>query len=293
VLNNRELASVIIIGALVTLCCLSRDLRRSLGRVAAAAFTPKLTFLWVLYAAVIGAAEFGLHRAGLRYPDSVKDAAVWGVIAGLPIYVKFDQASKDPELLARALFDALRLTALVEFFVNLYVFPLWVELPLQIVLLVVGVLAAYANVDSSTPANLRGCLSSATPVLGLALILTVAVHVGTNAHQINWRDTGMAFAQPVGLTVAAVLATTVVAFISAYEIALGVQLTYPLRDARPHLRHRLALIIGLTWRLRHVRQFGGAVSVRLRRTATFHSALQVVRDYRRGKIGPSDWPDLA
>src|SRR3954451_1119823 len=102
-LNNRELASAIIIGTGLVLICLERDLRSGLWGVAKHAFVSKLSVLWLLYAATMTGAVVGLRAIGLRYQGSVKDAAVWALIAGLPIYVKFADAGAKPGLLARAL----------------------------------------------------------------------------------------------------------------------------------------------------------------------------------------------
>jgi hypothetical protein len=254
-------------------------------------FAPKLCLLWVTFIVCIGAAEYGLWSAGLRYDGSIKDAVVWAVLAGLPIYVKFDNASKDPSLLTRALLDALRVTALVEFFVNLYVFPLWVELPMQLLLILIGLLATVANMQETTPREVRGCLNSLSALGGLAIVVVVAVHLGRHWSAIDWRQTALSFAQPLALTVAAVVATWLVAIVAAYEVTLGFALAYPLGEQEPRGIHRLALVAGLGIRLRKIAAFRGAVSVRLRRTTSFRAALAVVHAYRQGRISPDDWPD--
>jgi len=292
-LNNRELASAIILFAAIALVCSTRGGRRGLFDVLKAAFAPKLCILWSVYVAAVGGAEYGLLSVGLRYDGSIKDAVVWGLIAGLPIYVKFDKAAKEPGLLSRALLDALRVTALVEFFVNLYVFPLWVEIPVQLVLLFIGLLAAFANAQRSTPVEVRSFLNRIAAMGGLALITVASLHVATHWSNTDWRQTGLSFLQPLALTVAAVAVTAVVTIVAAYEVALAVALRYPLVGSSPAIRHRVALIFGLKFDLKKVATFGGAVSVRLRQAESFASALAVVRAYRDGHIGPTDWPGIA
>jgi hypothetical protein len=239
----------------------------------------------------IGTTEYGLLKAGLRYDASIKDAVVWALIAGLPIYVKFDSASKDPTLLTKALFDAVRITALVEFFVNLYVLPLWVELPVQLLLLSVALAATAANMERSTPPAARRFLDRLWTFGGLMIVVVVVAHVVTHRSKIDWHETGLAFLQPVALTVAAVIATALVALIAAYEVTLGVNLRYPLSEREPRAIHRAALVLGLGFRLRMIAAFRGAASVQLRRTESLRAALAVVRKYRDGQIGPTDWPE--
>lgn len=50
-LDNRELASVIILASLLLSACLKSDLRSSIGRALAAIFAPKLCLLWAIYIA--------------------------------------------------------------------------------------------------------------------------------------------------------------------------------------------------------------------------------------------------
>jgi hypothetical protein len=292
-LNNRELASVILIGIALVAAITQRELRESIGDFAKQAFASKLLLLWVIYAGAIGSAEYGLIRAGLHYKGSIKDAVAFALIAGLPIYLKFDAAATNPGLLRRAIFGTLRAAAVVEFFVNLYVFPLWVELLLQVVLIALGVLNAFAEVEKSVPKEVRGCLSWLASISGLALIVVVAVHLGTHWSDIEWRVTGLSFLHPIALTPAAVGATTVVMYLAAYEEALGYRLRYPRTDLPPRAIHRVALLVGLHLHVRKVKGFAGAVSVRLRQTQSLRQALAVVHAYRDGRITPADWPGLA
>jgi len=93
-LNNRELASAILLGSGLIAACFSGSLRSKLLSLVRAAFGWKLSTLWVTYIGLVVATTYGLHRIGLGYPDSAKDAVVWGLIAGLPILFKFGVAGR-------------------------------------------------------------------------------------------------------------------------------------------------------------------------------------------------------
>lgn len=101
------------------------------------------------------AATYGLHRVGLGYPDSTKDAVVWGSIAGLVILFKFNDAGEAPRLLRYTLGGAFGATALVEFFANLYVFPLFVQLFFQPFVAVVKWSSVIAARDEKTQAGVK------------------------------------------------------------------------------------------------------------------------------------------
>jgi hypothetical protein len=291
-LNNRELASTILLLGCLTAVVLRREMRGSVAGVIRSALAPKLALLWAAYAGCLGGAVLVIGHFGLRYDGSTKDAVVWALIAGLPIVFRFDRAARQPGLLVYALVGAIKWTTLVEFFVNLYVLPLWAELPLQALLTFVALIAATAETVANAPLSTRRFLNGVVAVGGGALLLATTVHVVVQWGSIDWRATGLAFLQPMVLTIAVVLFTTVVGLLSAYEL-LFLRLQFPRTAGAVAARHRLALVLGLHLRLTKISGFAGALTVRLRSATSLGSALAVVRDYRRGVLHANDWPDAA
>ena len=281
-LNNREMASVIVLGSALAMVCLWPGVRRSFVSVLASLFGRKLMELWLLYGLSVSAAALVLDRIGLRYPGSVKDVVVWAVIAGLPIYVRFVNVQEHPDLLLHGLLKTVRATAFVEFFVNLYVFPLWIEIPVQCVILIVAVLSGYANADTSTPQVVRTFLARVLLLIGGAMLLWSAAHVLDGWHHISWKNTAFAFVQPVALTVVAVIMTAVVAVLAAHETA-WTRLQFPRVEPRLRLRHQLALLFGLHVRLHKVAGLGATTGAELKATESFAAALGVVRRYGRSE----------
>jgi hypothetical protein len=287
-LNNRELASAILIGAFVVFMLALPGVRGSLLPLVKTAFGPKLSLLWMIYGASVTLSVLGLRHVGLRYDGEVRDAVIWALVAGLPIYLRFDKASRKPELLRKAFLESIGLTAFVEFFVNLYVFPLWGELLLQVFLLFSGLLLIVAKPNPEQK-QLAGCLAAAQALGGIGALVFVLVESLVHISDTPWADDGMSLLQPVVLTAVSIAVTAVVSLVSAYEVTLTM-LRWPLACEAPRARHRLALILGLRWHVAKVANVSGAISVRLRNTTSLGEALHVVRQYRRGEIGPEDWP---
>ena len=179
-LNNRELASVILVGGFVLVMCIKTDVRSSVGQLLRSIVASKLMIIWVIYAGAVAGAVYGESKIGVHYDAYIKDAVVWAVIAGLPLLGKFDAVSKDPELLGRLLLDAVRVTAFVEVFVNLYVFPLWVEIPGQAFVALVAMTSVVAGMDEANK-PVKHLLDG---VLGVAGVTAIAWTDGT------WRRTG-------------------------------------------------------------------------------------------------------
>jgi hypothetical protein len=284
VLNNRELASTIWLtfGIAVALC--RADLRRSLWSIVRSAVPWRLLLVWSLYSGAITFAVVGLHRIGLGYRDSTKDAVVWALIAGLSILFKFNEVGADPGLLRRTLFGAVKLTALVEFFVNLYVFPLWAELVLQPFVVLVATTALVAGMEEKTVPAKR-LLDTVSICLGLAFLLVVARQLVLHYNEIDGRATALAFAQPVLLTVLIVALTYCVGLIAAYELVF-MRIGWKQPSRRNRLRARTALLITLHLRLRRVHGFAGTLPRRLAARSSWREARRFVRDYAAGREVP-------
>lgn len=60
VLNNRELASVILVGGFVLVMCVKIDVRSSVGRLLRSIVASRLMIIWLVYAAAVGGR--GLRR---------------------------------------------------------------------------------------------------------------------------------------------------------------------------------------------------------------------------------------
>jgi hypothetical protein len=99
------------------------------------------------HAGAVTASIIGVHQLGFAYRDSTKDAVVWALIAGSPILFKFNEFGADADLLTRTLFGAVKVTAFAEFAINLYVFPLWVELVLQPFVVFFATITVVAGMD--------------------------------------------------------------------------------------------------------------------------------------------------
>lgn len=289
-LNNRELASVILVGGFVLVMCVKRDVRSSVVQVLRAAFAPRLLILWLLYSAAITGVVVGEAKIGLRYPGSVKDAVVWAVIAGLPLLGRFDAVSKNPELLGRMLRQAVGLTAFVEGFVNLYVFPLWVEVPGQALVALVAMLSVVAGREEANRSAKR-LLDGVLVAIGLAAVTWSVWQFASSWSELDLRATGLSFVQPVVLTLAVLALTYVTSLVSAYQLAF-IRLQYPLGAPDVRWRHRIALLVGLHVHVVKVSDFAGALSVHMRQTTSLRDALAILSEYKRGQIDRTDWPRL-
>lgn len=283
-LNDRELASTILLGLGLIAASFNRGIRSSLLSVVRAASGWKLSIIWIMYAALLSATTYGLQRVGLDYADSTKDAVVWGLIAGLPILFKFSVVGKESRLLRETLSGVVRATALVEFFINVYVFPLWAELLLQPFVAVIAITSIIAGYDEKTmPA--KKLIDGVSAVLGFAVIFFVARHLAQHHDEIDGRSTLLSFAQPIVLSIAVVAMTYIVALVSSYELAfMRIGWSQPARRGR--VRARLALLLTLHVRLHQVHHFTGTLPHQLADTTSWRAARRLMHDYKSGTPRP-------
>ena len=69
------------------------------------------------------------------------------MLAGIPLFGKFADLGKKGGLLSRQILEAVGVVAVFEFIVNLQPFPLWIEIPLQLLLIFLAVLEAYTSIS--------------------------------------------------------------------------------------------------------------------------------------------------
>lgn len=179
---------------------------------------PKLLVLWLLYAGLIAFGIYALGAVGFSYDGCTKDAIVWAVIVGLPMLTRFDKVGREPGTLWPRLREAVRLTAFVEFYVNLYVFPLAVEIVLQAFLVTVAMMAVVAQSDPEHR-QVRRLIDGVLVASGVVMLLVVTRHIVHNHGVYEPAQVVLSFANPVILTVAVLGLTLVVAKISRWEQA--------------------------------------------------------------------------
>jgi hypothetical protein len=287
VLNNRELASAILIGLFIAACCLSGNVRSSFRPLLRNAFAWKLSLIWLAYVLVLTAAVTGLHRAGLNYAGSTKDAVVWGIVVGLPLLAKYNTLGQRPGSIRALFLRIVGLTVLVEFFVNLYVFPLWVELLWQpLVVVVMGMSAVVAERDRRNQ-QAKKVLDALVAALGAVIILIVAWHLIRHHDQIDAGSAALSFLQPVALSATIIVLTYAVALVSSYGLAF-LRIGWSQPDRRKRMRAKAAIVVTLHARLNKIHNFAGQLPRRLSETTSWRSARRLVRDYKTGDLPQLD-----
>jgi hypothetical protein len=202
-LNSREKAILLWTTALLAFAAAKADgFASSLMSVLRAIAEPKLLLLFgsgALYCAILVLAA---SEASLWHTTATKETVYWFFGGGLVLVGKaVVAATSDPAFLKKLLRQALRLTIVVEFLVNLYVFPLAVELllvPFVLLFVMLEVVAA------SEPAytQVRALVNNILVAIGLGLLAYVAFSALSDLGGFLTRDNAEKFLVAPALTVA-------------------------------------------------------------------------------------------
>lgn len=186
--------------------------------VVRAFFVPKLLLIFgsaALYCALI---VLLAKQANLWHTTALKETVYWFVTGGVVLVGRAvtHAAPSDPGFYKQLLRQALRFTIVVEFLVNLYVFPFLVELVLvPIILLFVGMQIA-TEYDASLAAA-RKVIDAVLTTIGFLLLAYVAVETIRDPGGLFTRENAETLLVPPVLTFAFVPLLWACAWISRRE----------------------------------------------------------------------------
>lgn len=171
-------------------------------------------------------------------------------------------------------------TIFVEAFVNLYVFPL----PVELVLLPVGAFIAGMSAVGDSDRQfadtkyepVKRLLAGLTMALGFVLITWVLFNLATGWRHFDVPLNAEKVALPIWLTVVALPYVGLLGAFSNYETAFAM-IRWASDDRRRRIRARIALIWELRLRVRHVGAFNGMWCKQLTAAHSLDEARTVVR----------------
>ena len=178
-MNNRELA-ILIWAIPITLFLLSKkETWRSLKSILQLLIGFKLFSIILsatLYTAII---TYTFSKVGVVNLDDVKVIILWFVFSGLHLLFNSVPSSAKEYLFKDLLLANLKITLILEFVVNLYSFPLLVELITVPLLTIIILMDALAQEDEKL-APIRGLLSALQTIFGFAIIAYVGYQIIIN-----------------------------------------------------------------------------------------------------------------
>jgi hypothetical protein len=218
-LNSREDAILVWTIALIAFVVWKggEDFWASIAAFVRAAAAPKLLVLFGSAAAYCAAVVFAAERAGLWHSVTLKETVYWFVGSGIVLVGNATHASPgDARYFRKVLRNAVSVTIAIAFIVNVYVFPLAVELILvPIVLLLVGMQVIVEN-DAKYIA-LRRAIDRLLVAIGLFVLAYFAIRAITDLDGLLTRERVEALLVAPALTLAFIPFLLAVAWVSRRE----------------------------------------------------------------------------
>ena len=159
-LNNRELAALILIGAAVLWAFSKKSVRESIVGIVRAFLKPQVLIPFVSMLAWVGLELLIGVQLALWNFDLAKATILWTLgSAGVLLFncVQIDSDGDDLRFFRRTILATFGVAAFVEFFVNLYVMSLLAELGFQIVIAVLSLMVVVADEKPEYKSAASGC----------------------------------------------------------------------------------------------------------------------------------------
>lgn len=280
-LNSREIASLILIGAGIVLILAIPHVRRpvlsSAADIVRLAISPALLRVFGLFLMWCAGWIYLAWRTGLWNTGLLKDSILIVLTVGFPVLFTVMNAKSGGAILRTITRETVALSALLAFYVNLEPFSIPFELALQCTLLVLVVVSAgAAAVPNGKP--LAGCASVLLAIAGIGFVAWTTTQLVLTANERDWSATTMELAQSVWLPLSMFGYFYGLAFFAYVEKAN----TRMRRIFQPPARKRVmvAVVLGLHFRVRWAAAFTGPFQNRVGRSATFREALTAMRAFR-------------
>lgn len=278
VLNNREIAVLFWLGIGVIFALAWPETRLAMWRVFVAFCHPVLLVSVVALAAYVAGLVWSGAQVGLWQDDVFTETVVWFVTAGFVLCANAHRVTEQRHFIRRTLAQTVALTVFIEGFVNLYVFPLPIELVsvLLLTLLVMTTTLAEREERFAPVAKLGNGLLVG---IGLVLLGYVATKLATGFGSVDWAHVGRLLVLPVWLGLGVLPAIYALGVYMAYDSAyrrINLFAENTECGSWPRRRAKLALVLGTQFRARAAAGFNGPVARHLVLAQSFKEASQIV-----------------
>ncbi len=218
------------------------------------------------------------ERFGFWKPSLLKTSILWLLLSGLALIFGLTDAIGKPGFFRRALVRSFGVAAFVEFLAALESFPLWVEVPAQMLAFLSAGVQAFAEKDPErTPA--RKVAAGYLVSYGMAAVAWSAVHIARNWRSLDRGLLGLDLTLPVWLTAVALLFVYGFAIVAAHDSAFRRMRVF--RPEGPLWRQRLATVLRANGRLGTLRFLTGSGSRDVARAEDFRGAWREIGELQR------------
>lgn len=200
IFNNREIAIgfwLLVVSVYVLLSPRMTEVRSSFRHLLSTFFVKQIMSVLGLMVAYMMFVIYFLYEMGLWNAEQIKNTIFWCVSVGFMSLFKIESIKKDKSFFKNSVLDNLKLLAILQFVVGVYAFPVWIEILLVPILVLVGVMTAIAEMDKKHH-KVKVLLESCLFAFGVVLIVYTLYMLATSFDEFaNERTAYDFFATPL------------------------------------------------------------------------------------------------
>jgi hypothetical protein len=278
--NNREWAMLAwLIIFLAGLALTNKKTRPGLPKLLRMSRKPALAIPLLLLLGWMSLELYLSHRIGLWRPDLTTDFIMWILVSGMVIFFNFEKASKQRHFIRKGATKTLGIAEIIQFFTNLFVLDLWLELIFIPTITFIVILSTVAE-RNPQHAQLRRLLQNILTLLGVALLAFSVQQLIANWGIADWPAIGRKFLLPIFLTVALLPFVYIVSLYAAYESAFK-RANWSCPAGKIPIIVKIAIATTLHFRARLIGALKSPWINRLSTTTTFADSRRLTKDFRR------------
>lgn len=292
-LTNREVATLILLVALVVWALTKTDVRKSFGGIVRAFFHRSIITVLLLYLMYSGLVGWLAFLAGAWNETLLKDTILVVLTVGFPMVFHATSTKDGRSLVRKTVRDVLGLSAILVFYLNLTSLSIVGELIVQVVASLAVMLSVVAKHQGRKSLVVARTVDGILVLTGsFLLVMTTVGLVGNWPDQRELAGIGFTFVLTIWLPLALLPFIYFLAFYAACE-SLFVALPFFNDRKKPHWKVRVAILLGFRCSVRYASNFTGYWRNDVTKATSYRAARRVMGDYRANVRAEAEIEQLA
>ena len=239
-LNNREIATMLWALVPITLVITRARIGEPIRNLLRALFATKILVPLLLMVGYVAGVSFILRQAGIWTDTSLKGTVFWFLSVGLAMFMSLNKAQNDGTFFVSSIKRGIAVTAILEFVVNLYAFPLWIEL-MTVPLVFLALMSTAVCESRDEYPELVRVNNRFVAVYGLVVFVFSVYRFVGELDRPHLIEDAKEFALPILLTISIIPFIYVFALVAAYEnIFIRIEIFNRNTPLGRHVKRRVA-----------------------------------------------------
>lgn len=292
IFNNREIAIAVwllVISVYVLLSPKMVEVRSSFRHLLSTFFVRQIMSVLGFMAAYMMFVVYFLYEMDLWNTEQIKNTIFWCVSVGFMSIFKIESIKKDKSFFKHLVLDNLKLLAILQFVVGVYTFPVWIEILLVPVLVLISAMTAIAEMDKKhhqVKVILEYCLS----IFGVILIVYTLYMLATSFDEFANEKNAYDFFVPPLLTLFYLPFVFFILVYSTYE-QVFIRLKFSIANKLHRNLAKIYALVLLNLRLSLLDRWSYHVArVKVKSHADLVESFRHIFKVRRAESNPIDVP---